>query len=216
MPNTSVNSPKQYTFERCEISHVKTFIEANHYSENVNGIDAQYCFCLTHNYKLIGAMVFGRLAMRNAYKRYGNKECEVIELRRLCCIDQTPKNTESYFIAQALKYLTSRTTIQTVVSYADLTYGHVGTIYKASNFELIGQTSKGKVILYNGKRYHDKALRTKYKGKLKPFAVELREAVDTGKAQIVNTMPKNIYVYQLRKNKRPHSYDQLDMFTTHD
>lgn len=196
--------------------HVRCFIETNHYSKNVNGIDAQYVFCLTHNEDLVGAMVFGRLAMHNAYKPYGDKESDVIELRRLCCIDKTPKNTESYFIGKALKYLTRRTTIQTVVSYADPTFGHVGTIYKATNFKMVGQTSAGKVIVYNGKRYHDKALRTKYRGQLKPFAQELQDAINMGQAKIIETKPKNIYVYKLTNKKRPDSYNQLDMFDTNE
>ncbi len=54
-----------------------------------------------------------------------------------------------------------------VVSYSDLEYGHEGTIYQASNFEKIGKIKGAKKINYNGKLYHDKTIRTKYKGKLK-------------------------------------------------
>ena len=75
----------------------------------------------------------------------------VLELRRLCTVDDTPKNTESYFIGQTLKYLLKNTNVKTIIAYADPEYGHTGTIYKASNFELIGKTAKGKIIIYNGK-----------------------------------------------------------------
>ena len=42
---------------------------------------------------------------------------------------------------------------------------------------LAGKTSKGKIIerLSDGKTYHDKAIRTQYKGKLKPFAERLKK-----------------------------------------
>ena len=89
------------------------------------------------------------------------------------------------------------TTIKTVISYADPEYGHEGIIYQATNFKDIGKTSAGKVIMYNGKKYHDKAVRTKYKGELKPFAVRLREALESGDAVYKRTEGKYIYEYKL-------------------
>lgn len=51
--------------------------------------------------------------------------------------------------------------------------------------------------MYKGKKYHDKAIRTKHKGELKPFAQELRNALETQEAYYVKQEPKNIYVYYL-------------------
>jgi hypothetical protein len=208
----SPTSPKEYDFYRCEIKHVRAFIEEHHYSKNVNGLDVRYCFCLTYNNSLVGGMIYGRLAMRNAYKKYAREEEDVIELRRLCCIDDTPKNTESFFIAKSIQYLTKRTTLKRIVSYADPTFGHEGTIYKASNFQYQGDTAKGKVILYKGKRYHDKAVRTKYNGTLKPFAVELLRALETGEAEYICTESKRVYVYNLPTRKRPKRINQIKLF----
>lgn len=205
-------SPKEYHFSRCDIKHVRDFIEEHHYSKNVNGLDIRYCFCLTYNNSLVGAMIYGRMAMRNAYLKYAPVEEDVIELRRLCCIDDTPKNTESFFIAKSIQYLTKRTTLKKIVSYADPTFGHEGTIYKASNFQFEGKTAKGKVIMYQGKRYHDKAIRTKYNGELKPFALELKNALEEGQAFYVDTEPKNIYVYDLPTRRRPKRAEQMMMF----
>ena len=83
------------------------------------------------------------------------------------------------------------------MSYADPEYGHEGVIYQASNFIKAGKTSTGKVIMHNGKKYHDKAIRTKYKGELKPFAVRLRKALESGDAFYKNTEGKYIYEYKL-------------------
>lgn len=157
---------------------------------------------MKNNEELIGGCIFGKMAMANQWKKYGKTENDVIELRRLCCIDDTPKNTESYFIGQCLSWLAYNTSIKTVVSYADPYYGHEGTIYKATNFENIGTTSKGRVIIYGGKRYHDKTIRTKYKGKLKPFAIEVRQALDNGYAYYEKTPGKIIYTFDLTKHKR--------------
>ena len=95
------------------------------------------------------------------------------------------------------RWLKSNTQIKKIISYSDLEYGHSGTIYKASNFKLYGQSPEGKVIWYKGRRYHDKTIRTKYKGRLKPFAKEIKDALETGTAVYKKTKPKNIWIYEL-------------------
>jgi len=185
----------------CERKEVRDFIEKWHYSHSINGLNTSYCFKLTYNDKIIGAMLYGRLAMAGVWKKYADSVDDVIELRRLCCIDDTPSNTESFFIGNTLRWLRDNTDIKMVVSYADPYYNHEGIIYKASNFYHAGFTAKGRVIDYNGRLYHDKAIRTKYKGKLKPYAQKLKDALDNGKAKYVNTPGKHIYLYELRRRK---------------
>ncbi len=193
-------SVKEYTIEQCQRNEIKEFIEKWHYSKSINGLMSSYCFKLLDGDKLIGAMIYGKLAMANAYKKYGDTQEDVIELRRLCCIDDAPKNTESYFIGRTLRWLKQNTKIKTVVSYADPEYGHSGIIYKASNFKLIGKTAKGRVIMFDGKKYHDKAIRTCYNGKLKPFALKLKQELENGNAYYKKTVGKNIYIYKLANN----------------
>ena len=190
---------KSLTVRLVDRSVVKEFVEEWHYSKSINGVKASYCFGLYDVEVLIGAMIYGTLGMANAWKKYADSEQEVLELRRLCCIDDTPKNTESYFIGKTLKYLKRLKTIKKIVSYADCNQGHEGVIYKASNFEFLGKTSAGKVIIRkeDGRQYHDKSIRTKYKGKLKPFAIKLKEQLDSGDAYYKKTVGKNIYVYSL-------------------
>lgn len=192
-------SCKEYKIKLVERKDIKNFIEKYHYSHNINGLISDYCFALyDENNNMIGAMIYGRMAMANQWKKYANNSNEVIELRRLACIDNTLKNTESYFIGATLRWLKKNTNIKTVISYADPFYGHEGTIYKASNFIFLGKTAKGKIIEYNNKFYHDKTIRTKYKGKLKPFALKIKKALESGEAKYIKTPGKNIYLYNLR------------------
>lgn len=177
---------------------IKEFIELNHYSKNINGCISDYCFGLFYNEKMIGAMFYGKMAMANQWKRFGDSEKSVTELRRLCCINDTPKNTESYFIGKTLRWLKQNTDLKTVVSYADAEHGHVGTIYRASNFILEGFRKGSDVIVYNGKTYHDKTIRTKYKGELKPFAKKIKKALEEGDAFLKKTKGKYCYVYKLK------------------
>ena len=198
----AVGKVRQYTVKLCNRKEIAAFVEFWHYSENVNGLTTDFCFKLIDaNGRVIGGMIFGKIAMANVWKKYANKESDLIELKRLCCIDNTLRNTESFFIGGALRWLKKNTKIKTVISYADTTYNHEGTIYKASNFCNVGMTAKGRVIMYNGKRYHDKTIRTKYKGKLKPFAQKIKDALAEGTAEYNNTLGKHIYLYNLRKTK---------------
>ncbi|AUR93315.1 DNA modification protein Mom [Vibrio phage 1.187.O._10N.286.49.F1] len=187
-----------YYVHRVERKDVRDFIETYHYSGNINGCIADYCFALYNpDGEMVGAMFYGRMAMANQWKRFSDKPDDVIELRRLCCIDDTPKNTESFFIGKSLKMLRKLWGKGVVVSYADKEYGHQGTIYKASNFKAVGEIKGAKVIMYNGRRYHDKTIRTKYKGELKPFAKRIKEALEKGEAYYKKTAGKVTYVYQL-------------------
>jgi len=175
-------------------SMVTGFIEKWHYSHNVNGITDEYCFALYYENNMIGAAMFGKPATPGVAEAYNNGGV-LTELRRLCCIDNTPRNTESYFIGQMLKWLRLNTDVSVILSYADTTYGHEGTIYKATNFELVGQSSQTPVIEYKGKTYHKRLLHQKRR----VFQKEIIAALEAGEAKWIKTKPKNIYIMHLRK-----------------
>ena len=189
-----------YKVVPCIRSEIREFIETHHYSGSINGCITDYCFKLVHlsTGSIHGALFYGRMAMANQWKKFGDSPGDVTELRRLVCIDDTPKNTESFFIGHTLRWLRVNTHLKVVVSYSDLEYEHVGTVYKASNFQFIGRSVGANVILYNNKRYHDKAIRTKYKGELKPFAKRLIQALEDGEAVYKKTKGKNTFLYELR------------------
>lgn len=193
-----------YRVEPIRYETAKVFIEINHYSKSCNGLKISQCFGLYAPQpqffgipKLVGAMIYGSPGMNKQAKKYNPKNPDkVLELRRLACIDDTPKNAESFFISKTLRWLTKNTDIEVVISYADPNFGHEGIIYKASNFKLIGKTAPGMVLMIDGKRYHDRTLRNP-----KPYAQVIRNRVASGDAKIqtLTTLPKNIYIFQLRR-----------------
>ena len=197
MPDYRDRKVKDFEVKLITRKDVQDFIEKWHYSQSINGLRVSHVFGLFCEDDLIGAMIYGPLGMANTWKKYGKEESDVIELRRLCCIDNTPKCTESYFIGKTQRWLKKNTNHKIIVSYADAHYNHTGIIYRATNFKYEGLTSKGRVIEYDGRTYHDKAIRTKYKGKLKPFAQRLKDALDTGDAKYVQTPGKHIYTFEL-------------------
>lgn len=188
---------KDFKVILCDRNEIKPFIETWHYSKSINGLKSNYCFKLINQETIIGAIIYGKIGMANVWKKYASNENDLLELRRLCCIDDTPKNTESYFIGFTLRWLKKNTKHKLVISYADSNYNHTGVIYKASNFKFVGMTNPGRVIVFNNKLYHDKTIRTKYKGKLKPFAQRIKTALDNGLAKYNLTKGKYIYLYKL-------------------
>lgn len=199
--HTVLMSPKDiYSVEITDRKIVKDFIETHHYSGSINGVKSTYCFRMIDlEGDTVGAALFGAMAMSGQYKRFVNHESEVVELRRLCCTDEAVRNCESFMIGKMLKWLRDNTEIKVVVSYADQEYDHVGTIYKASNFNYDGFRKGARVIVWNGKRYHDKTIRTKYNGKLKPFASRVKEALENGEATYHKTAGKHCFVYRIKR-----------------
>ena len=115
----------------------------------------------------------------------------------MACLDESPCNSESYFLGQIIKWISCNTNYDNVLSYSDLTVGHVGTIYKASNFKLVGETTPTKYVEWNGKTYHPRSLTID-----RDYSYKMREAVKTGKAFIHTGLPKKIWMYKINYKNR--------------
>ena len=196
-----------YIVEPVERKVIQNFIHKHHYSHNTNGIQQMECFALFSegrfgfDKKMIGAALYAIPSMPSTAKKYNpDNPDKCRELRRLCCLDEAPTNTESYFISQTLKWLRQNTDVEVVVSFADLEEGHKGVIYKATNFHYFGQTGKGQALMVDGKRYHARSMNQP----IKPYSRELKRRYQAGDEGIyyVDTKPKNIYVYYLSKKAK--------------
>ena len=105
----------------------------------------------------LGVIIFA-LPPRETSKRYGG---ETWELARLWLDDSVPQNAETWLIARAVRYIRqNHPAVAVLVSYADPSAGHAGTIYKAANWQLDGRTDEGRKTpradyadLVTGKRY---------------------------------------------------------------
>ena len=196
-------SVTDFTVEEIPRKSVVKFIEKHHYSHNVNGVQSLYHYGLFRegNFgipKMIGAMMYAHPSMPATAAKYNpiNPD-KCLELRRLVCIDDTPKNTESYFIGQTFKLLRKTTDKEVIVSFADQHHGHTGVIYKATNFDYLGETGKGRILMVDGKEMHSRSLNQLDR----PYGRELNRRYKAGDENIFwkNTNPKHIYVYYLNK-----------------
>ena len=122
----------------------KRFIRKHHYSRSCH--NGPMCYGLfKEDDLLVGVLAFATPCSENVRASvYGpERKSEVTELHRLVILDGTKTNAESWFIAKALKLLKrDRPGYSAVISFADETQGHVGTIYKATNALYQGTTAK--------------------------------------------------------------------------
>ena len=131
-----------YFVKKISAKEAKRYIHENHYSHGSHNSPSP-CYGLFDGEELIGCLMFATPCSENVRSSVFGPEYKdnVTELHRLHIKDVTPKNTESWFISRCLKQLKiDKPQIWGVVSFADNTEGHKGTIYKATNAIRAGET----------------------------------------------------------------------------
>ena len=111
---------------------------------------------------------------------------------------------------KTIKLLKKTTDMEVIVSFADGHQGHTGVIYKASNFDYLGETGGGRILMVDGKEMHSRSLNQLDR----PYGRELKRRYEAGDENIFwkNTKPKHIYVYYLNK-KIKRQIKKLDLYT---
>ena len=122
----------------------KDFVRVHHYSHGIH--NGPMCYGLFEDSgRLVGVCAFATPCSENVCASvFGpDHKRSVTELHRLVLLDEIPKNSESWFIVRALKMLKKdRPNYRAVLSFADATEGHVGTIYQATNAIYTGTSGK--------------------------------------------------------------------------
>jgi hypothetical protein len=183
-----------YVVKKIDCKTAKEYIKQYHYSHGCHNGPSP-CYGLFCNSELIGVLMFATPCSENVRASiFGNdyKDC-VTELHRLHIKDVTPKNTESWFISRCLNMLKKdKPNIKAVISFSDLTEGHSGIIYKATNFYNIGNTGRATFYVDNtGRLRHPRQNGvniTKQAAQKRGWVPVTRES-------------KNRYLYILAKNK---------------
>ena len=186
-------SVREYLIKEITYHECVNFCVLWHYSKSCPA--GKLYFGLYDTHTLIGVICYGEPAMRNQKHCYGTD----IELRRLCCIDDTPRNTESYFIGNTLKIIKKKG-FKKVLSLADPNFGHSGVIYQASNFKLMGRELGGgsRDVFIDGIKMHSRTAFAKYgvsgyKGLQKLFPDK--------KVEVKEKERKFVYVYDFNRDK---------------
>lgn len=185
----------------CDFSMISHIFKEYHYKSDNMGGGISVCFAMFINNNLVGGSVLGKPRHEKKYKK-------CIDIRRMACLDSSPFNSESYFLGQIIKWITCNTDYDFVLSYSDLTVGHIGTIYKASNFKKIGETNPSKYVEWNNRTYHPRSITVD-----RDYSYKLREALKNGTAEIKTGLPKIIWIYEINK-KLKNKKMILDNFNT--
>lgn len=159
---------------------------------------------------LKGVCVFSPAPSRfwnNGGKLFNDKHrIEVMELSRLCLIENHEKNLTSYFVSQCLKQLPKP---NVVVSYADKNQNHTGFIYQATNFIYTGEAepkNKSFDFILFGKKYHGRNMNYEFvKKKLKDKydeKIHWKDNILAVGGEILKQEPKHRYIFINAKNKK--------------
>ena len=183
---TSTLHVKDLIVRLCSFKDISNIFERYHYKGKHMGGGISECFSLLYNGNIVGGAVLGK-------PRHENKYPDSIDIRRMALIDECPKNSESFFLSKIILWIKKNTYYKKVLSYADKSVGHVGTIYKAANFYKVGETSPSKHIYWRGHLYHPRSLTID-----RPYSYEMREDVKNGNAKLTTGLPKSIWIYDIR------------------
>lgn len=135
----------KYDVRRVPASIGKEFVREHHYSKGIHNGPMTWGMYRRLTDELVGVIAFATPCSENvrasvfgpAFKHH------VTELHRLVLLDHVEHNAESWFIARGLQGLKDeRPNYWAVVSFADATQGHIGTIYQATNAIYYGASGK--------------------------------------------------------------------------
>lgn len=135
-------SPHQLLFRQIT-SHTSNLVAVeSHYAHRA--VSVRWAFGAYFNNILLGVISFGKPASQNVCSGVCGKtnSSRVYELNRLWMSDKCPKNSESRFIGWALRQLRKIKPSLILVSYADTEQGHIGSVYKATNWIYTGLSDK--------------------------------------------------------------------------
>ena len=123
----------------------KEIIVSNHYLHTMPG-GTKLAFGIFSGDRLMGAATLG-VGPFNAHRLVsGATHGDCLCLTRLWLDDGLPKNSESRVLAVVLRSLVRNTKLKFVVTYADPSAGHLGTIYQAGGWLYTGRSEPS--VLY--------------------------------------------------------------------
>lgn len=164
-------------------------VEKHHYLHSMPGA-TKLAFGIMLNGKLLGAITFGS-GPANAHRLVnGVDQSEYLALTRLWLSDDLPSNSESRIIGISLRAIKKNTFVKFLVSYADPTQGHLGTIYQATGWLYTGLSEAMPVFdLGDGRRQHSRTFShafgshsVKY---LKSYGIDIKVVPQPGKHRYI-------------------------------
>ena len=151
----------KYTVKIIKREQCANFILNIHYAKRWPSIS--YSFGLFLDGVLVGIVCYG--TPPSATLRIGicgkENSSSVLELNRLC-LKFNLKNEASFLLSKSLKLLPKN---KIIISFADMSKGHVGTVYQAANFMYVGLSTKRTDWKVRGKEHlHGQTVADEFRG----------------------------------------------------
>lgn len=137
---------REMTVKPMTVKEARPYIATFHYSKTMPD-STKYVFAGYLGDTLCGIVTYGMGTGKNQYLSVipTIENGQYLELTRLWCANEMPKNTESKLISTSLKMLPPE--IKLVISFADDSKNHAGTIYQATNWYYLGSNKGGKTLI---------------------------------------------------------------------
>ena len=118
-------------------SIAKRMVVPNHYLHSMPG-GTRLSLGAFVGARVMGVVTFG-VGPKNAHTLVDKaRPDDCLTLTRLWLSDELPRNSESRVLGSALRALRKHTQVKFLLTYADPSHGHVGTIYQATNWIYTG------------------------------------------------------------------------------
>ena len=185
---------KQAVDFACKNFHYAKCVPINTIGYNVYNDNGEWC----------GVVLFGTGAAPKIASPFGLCQGQVLELVRVA-LNGKQKCT-SQVVSASLKQLKKDCPLcRLVVSYADCDQNHLGTIYQATNWVYVGETTNGQshAFLINGKKIHEKSVREYVLKRYKSGTLEnIKKAYNTEDVVKFYTKGKRKYLFPLDKKMK--------------
>ena len=154
-------SKQNYTVREIDRSDCEEYILFIHYAKRWCSIT--YKFGLFLNDQLVGVCTYGTPPSAPLKKGIAGIEHakDILELNRLC-LKNNLKNEASILVGRSLKLLPKN---KIIISFADISQGHCGTVYQATNFTYHGLSAKRTDWKVKGKEHlHCQTIADEFRG----------------------------------------------------
>lgn len=136
----------------------RKLVERYHYLHSMPG-GTKLAFGAILGGRLLGTIIFGA-GPANAYRLVaGTTPDDCLTLSRLWLSDELPANSESRIMGISIRAIKKNTGVKFLVTYADPSQGHVGTIYQATGWTYTGLSEAMPMFdLGDGRIRHSRSL----------------------------------------------------------
>lgn len=190
----------KYIVLKTSRSIAKPFVIQHHYTQAFGKASIILGLYEVGKPDILGVITFGQVSGRLVAQSIfeGGNQKNVFEFLRMVVLDSCPC-PRTYFMSKAISILKQHfPQIKALVTYADQTEGHDGTVYKANSWICVGETKKKYhyIRIPDGMRFN-KRIPWDY---AKRYGITELEASVILELVKVKEEPKLKYVKPLRKN----------------